>query len=215
MSNRSLAVTAAVALLLGGVAAQAAVVPSSAAQSVCGGATRGLKTVSVQKAGFRMGVPRSWKTFSGAAFGRALEGDPSMAQYGAMLKDPRSPLKLFAFACEPRRAYPSTLTVIALAKKSGSDWKFSEFVRGAVQAIRGRAVSGHAPKVERFRVGIGQAVRIRAVIHAAGVPTPVSSTTYLVQTRKTAYIISYATAPGLAQRYAHLFDDSVRSLREL
>lgn len=156
---------------------------------------------------------------SGEAYGRELDDavakDPSLAPFRAALTDPRSPLKLFALACEPHHASPSTLTVVAIDTRRESNWKFGDFERGAVRAMRERAVSGHAPKVERFHVRIGQAVRIRALIHASGVATPLSATTYLVRTRTTAYIISYATVPELARRYAHLFDDSARSLREL
>lgn len=180
---------------------------------------RGLKTVSLSKAGFRIGVPQSWRAMSGQSYGRVLDDaaakDPTIAAYAAALKDPRSPLKLFALACEPGRAYPSTLTVIALDVKRSASWSFTDFERGALRALRKHAVPGHAPKVETFHAGVGRAVRIRALERPPGAPAPLSTTTYVVQSRRTAYLISYATVPEIARRYVELFDASVRSLREL
>jgi hypothetical protein len=145
---------------------------------------------------------------TGEEYARALGGGN-----GKTFTDPPSPLKLFAIACEPGRAYPSTLSVI-MPRKTRT-WRFSDFERGTLRALRESAVSGGAPRAARFHVRVGRAVRIRAVILARGAKTPLASTTYLVQSRRAAYMISYATVRELNPRYAPLFDDSVRSLREL
>ena len=164
-----------------------------------------------------MGVPRAWTAISGDAYGRALDAavakNPSLAAARAALKDPHSPLKLFALACEPGHAYPSTLSVIVHDTNPG--WSFSDFEHGTVRALGADAIRGHAPKVTRFGVRVGRAVRIQTVIRVPGAKVPLALTTYLVQGRKLAYMISYATVRDLNQRYARVFDDSVRSLREL
>jgi hypothetical protein len=215
MSHRAGLATACVLALLAAGSVPARAVGAAS----CGGSARGLKTVSLSKAGFRIGVPQSWQAMSGQSYGRVLDDaaakDPTIAAYAAALKDPRSPLKLFARACEPGRAYPSTLSIIALDVKRSQNWSFADFERGTLRALREHAVPGHAPKVETFRVGIGRSVRIRALERPPGAPAPLSMTTYVVQSRRTAYLISYATVPEIARRYVELFDASVRSLREL
>jgi hypothetical protein len=213
---RRVLVAVSLAALLGGGSAPA---PAPAlAAATCGGSSHRLKTVSLPKAGFRIGVPRAWQTITGQSYGRVLDDaagkDPQIAAFAAALKDPRSPLKLFALACEGR-AYPSTLSVMAFDLKRDPHWSFADFERGTLKALRDGAVRGHAPKIERFHVRIGSAVRIRALERPRGATSPLSMTAYLVKGRQNAYMISYSTVPGLAGRYAHLFEDSVRSLREL
>ena len=211
---RRILVTSCLATLLAGASSPAPAVAAPA----CGGAVHGLRTVSLPKAGFQIGVPSSWQKMTSDTYARWLgrEGskDPNVAAFAAMLKDPRSPLKLFALACDGG-AYPSTLSVMAFDLERTRGWNFDEFEQGALVALRKHAVRGHSPKVEKFRIRIGRAVRIRALQRPTGAPASLLRTTYLILSRRNAYMVSYGTVPALAARYAHIFDDSVRSLREL
>jgi hypothetical protein len=180
--------------------------------------SHGLQTYRLAAAGFSIGIPVRWTAMTaedayGAAVDQAIDENPQLAQYKDALTAPDSPFKLVAVKPEPNAGINSTINVLSFSLRKG--WDADEFEQGAVRGAREQAAPGTTPTVDQFELPAGRALRIRIRTETPGTAITLISTQYLIQTRKTAYLIGYTTTARLADAYAKLFDRSARSLRQL
>ena len=176
---------------------------------------RGLTVYEVPGEPFRIGIPPDWDVLtaqeaSGRLVRDAMRKNPKLREFRENLGDPGSLIRLLAVKAECGGGC-TNLGLMAIPRTPG--WRPAPFEAGVVSGARQVSVPGTRPAVKRIRLAAGRALRVR--FRARTPFGGMATTQYVVHTRRTAYILNYATPPKFARRYATLFDRSARSLREV
>jgi hypothetical protein len=184
-----------------------------------GGARTGLSFYEVRNGAFSLGIPKGWSALTldqalGDELDKTVRAHPELEETRQLLSSADSPFKLFAVK-EERSGVSSTLNVVKVQFAVG--WNVHDFEAGVVDGVRGKAADGKV-RVDRMSFPAGSTLKLRMrskAVTADGRIVPVDLVEYVIRRDGTAYILAYATAPPLAERYAPLFERSARSLRPL
>ena len=178
----------------------------------------GLTVYSLADAGFSIGVPTGWTAMTAAdAYGASVDAivadDPRLGAFRDLFSSPDSPFKLVALEYDPEACICSRINVLAFSRNDA--WDPQEFEAGALEGTRKLALSGTKPRVKRVTTPAGAGIRITTRTKLPGTGTRVIATQYYIQTRSSAYILSYTATPDVTKSYGRLFERSARSLREV
>jgi hypothetical protein len=204
--------------MLAGCGSEVALEKQSAASALAQPNYGGLSVYTLVDDGFSIGVPTGWTAITAEdahseSIDAIVEANPKLAKFRDRFAGHDSPFKLFASQYDADACICSTIMVIAMPLDN--TWRARDFEAGGLSGARKIALPGTKPKVTRAKTPAGSGIRITTRAMAAGTDIEVISTSYLLHTAKSAYILSYTATPDVTKTYGLLFVRSARSLREV
>lgn len=138
--------------------------------------------------------------------------DPRLGSAVAALSLADGPMKLLGFDWQPGATFTTTATVMAGGIEAGVTYK--EWSADAARRVRAQPNVRGRVQTRRVELPLGEALRLDFV-RTYGAGTRIATLQYVVVRGETIYVVTYATRPRLAARYARAFAASARTLRRV
>ena len=215
---RALGLAVVVGAMLAGCGSEVAMEKQSTASALAQPNYAGLSVYTLVDDGFSIGVPTGWTAITAEdahseSIDAIVDASPKLAKFRDLFAGRKSPFKLFAGEWDPDACICSTIMVIAMPLDK--TWRARDFEAGGLSGARKIALPGTKPKVTQAKTPAGSGIRITTRAKAPGTDIEVITTSYLLHTAKSAYILSYTASPDVTKTYGLLFVRSARSLREV